>query len=143
MAARTPPEHDRRHVASERRTGPGGGSPADGLGDGGLATDARLNTLSRLALDGAGNLFIPDENDHRIRRVGPVGIISTVAGTGVAGFAGDGGPATQAELSGPFGVAMDKAGNLYFSDRASINADGFVGPDNERIREVVGVGVPR
>src|SRR5205814_1640114 len=82
----------------------GGGSPADGLGDGGLATDARLNTLSRLALDGAGNLFIADQNARRIRRVGPVGIISTVAGTGVAGFAGDGGPATQAELSGPFGV---------------------------------------
>ena len=122
----------------------GGGSPADGLGDGGLATDARLNTLSRLALDGAGNLFIPDANDRRIRRVGPVGIISTVAGTGVAGFAGDGGPATQAELRGPFGVAMDKAGNLYFSDRAAVAADGsFVVPDNERIREVVGVGVPR
>ena len=122
----------------------GGGNPADGLGDGGLATDARLNTLSRLALDGAGNLFIPDANDHRIRRVGPVGIISTVAGTGVAGFAGDGGPATQAELSGPFGVAIDKAGNLYFSDIGSLTADGSdVGPGNQRIREVVGVGVPR
>jgi hypothetical protein len=119
----------------------GGGSPADGLGDGGLATDARLNILSRLALDGAGNLFIADENDRRIRRVGPVGIISTVAGTGVAGFAGDGGPATQAELSGPFGLAMGKAGNLYFSDIGSLTAD--VGPGNERIREVVGVGVPR
>jgi hypothetical protein len=127
------------------KTVAGGGSPADGLGDGGLATDARLNTLSRLALDGAGNLFIPDGNDRRIRRVGPAGIISTVAGTGVAGFAGDGGPATQAELSGPFGVALDKAGNLYFSDRASVTADfsSFVGPDNQRIREVVGVGVPR
>ena len=77
--------------------------------------------------------------------MGPVGIISTVAGTGVAGFAGDGGPATQAELSGPFGVALDKAGNLYFSDRANVTADfsSFVGPDNQRIREVVGVGVPR
>jgi hypothetical protein len=122
----------------------GGGSPADGLGDGGLATDARLNILSRLALDGAGNLFIADQNDRRIRRVGPVGIISTVAGTGVAGFAGDGGPATQAELSGPFGLAMDKAGNLYFSDIGSLTADGSdVGPGNQRIRVVVGVGVPR
>ncbi len=123
----------------------GGGSPADGLGDGGLARDARLNTPARLALDGAGNLFIADTNDRRIRRVGPVGIISTVAGTGVAGFAGDGGPATQAELSGPVGVVMDKAGNLYFSDRGPFTANGsnIVGPDNQRIREVVGVGVPR
>jgi len=55
--------------------------------------------------------------------VGPVGLISTVAGTGKAGFSGDGGPATQAELSGPFGLAMDKAGNLYFSDRGLITVD--------------------
>jgi len=74
-----------------------------------------------------------------------VGLISTVAGTGKAGFSGDGGPATQAELSGPFGLAMDKAGNLYFSDRGLITVDGnnIVGADNERIREVLGVGVPR
>jgi hypothetical protein len=127
----------------------GGGSPADGLGDGGPATDARLNIPTQLALDGAGNLFITDENEHRIRRVGMsgagAGIISTVAGTGVAGFAGDGGPATQAELSGPFGLAMDKAGNLYFSDIGSLRADfsDFVGLNNQRIREVVGAGVPR
>jgi sugar lactone lactonase YvrE len=123
----------------------GGGNPTDGLGDSGLATDARLNTPTLLALDGAGNLFIADNLSRRIRRVGPVGIISTVAGTGVAGFGGDGGPATQAELSGPFGVAMDKAGNLYFSDRGPVTATGntIVGADNQRIREVVGVGVPR
>ena len=77
--------------------------------------------------------------------MGPVGLISTVAGTGKAGFSGDGGPATQAELSGPFGLAMDKAGNLYFCDRGLITVDGnnIVGADNERIREVLGVGVPR
>jgi sugar lactone lactonase YvrE len=123
----------------------GGGNPADSVGDGGLATDARLNTPVGLALDGAGNLFIADSRDGRIRRVGPVGIISTIAGTGKAGFSGDGGPATQAELSGPFGLAMDKAGNLFFSDRGLITPDGnnIVGADNQRIREVVGAGVPR
>lgn len=73
------------------------------------------------------------------------GTILTVAGTGQAGFSGDGGPAAQAKLSGPFGVALDKAGNLYFSDRGSVTADGgsVVGPENQRIREAVGVGVPR
>jgi hypothetical protein len=130
------------------RTVAGGGNPADGLGDGGLATEARLDTPIQLALDGAGNLFIADSRSLRIRRVGPVGIISTVAGTGEAGFFGDGGPATQARLSGPFGLAMDKAGNLYFSDigrfvpPGGAAGGGLETPDNERIREVLGVGVP-
>jgi hypothetical protein len=77
--------------------------------------------------------------------VGPVGIISTVAGTGAAGFSGDGGPATQALLSGPFGLAIERQGNLFFSDRGRITANGnnITGKDNERIREVLGVGVPR
>jgi sugar lactone lactonase YvrE len=121
----------------------GGGNPADGLGDGGLATEARLNTPVGVALDGAGNLFIADTNDRRIRRVGPVGIISTVAGTGATGFSGDGGPATQADLSGPDGLAVDKAGNLYFSDIGRfVPPSSFEPGGNLRIREVVGVGVP-
>jgi sugar lactone lactonase YvrE len=118
----------------------GGGSPADDLGDGGLATQARLDTPVGLALDGAGNLFIADNRHLRVRRVGPVGIISTVAGTGKAGFAGDGGPASQALLSGPTGLALDRAGNLYFADTWP-----FEDPEaipNERIRMVVGAGVP-
>jgi hypothetical protein len=127
------------------RTVAGGGNPADGLGDGGLATEARLDSPTQLALDGAGNLFVADTRHHRIRRVGPVGIISTVAGTGKAGFSGDGGPATQAELSGPAGLAMDKAGNLFFCDLGQFQdaPTGYVTDGNQRIREVVGVGVPR
>jgi sugar lactone lactonase YvrE len=122
----------------------GGGNPADGLGDGGLATDARLDAPSRLALDGAGNLFIADNRNLRIRRVGPVGIISTVAGTGKPGFAGDGGLATQALLSGPCGLAIDKAGNLYFSDLGRLlpKSGNFETDGNQRIWEVLGVGVP-
>jgi hypothetical protein len=126
------------------RTVAGGGSPADGLGDGGLATEARLDTPIDVALDGAGNLFIADSRSRRIRRVGPVGIISTVAGTGEGGFSGDGGPATQAHLSGPFGLAIDKAGNLFFSDIPRFVLPSNVeSTGNQRIREVVGVGVPR
>lgn len=114
-------------------------------GDGGPATDARLDTPSHLAFDGAGNLFIADSRNVRIRRVSPVGIISTVAGTGQAGFSGDGAPATQAELSGPAGLALDKAGDLFFSDlgRFLDAPTGFVTDGNQRIREVVGAGVPR
>jgi trimeric autotransporter adhesin len=125
----------------------GGGNPAVGLGDGGLATAARLDHPEQLALDGAGNLFIADNGSRRIRRVGMseagAGLISTVAGTGAAGFSGDGGPATQALLSGPFGLAIDKAGNLYFSDTGRLVNGSFETVGNQRIREVVGVGVPR
>jgi sugar lactone lactonase YvrE len=125
------------------RTVAGGGNPADGLGDGGPATAACLDHPEQLALDGAGNLFIADNGSRRIRRVGPVGLISTVAGTGEAGFSGDGGTATQARLSGPFGLTIDKAGNLYFSDTGRLVNGSFETVGNQRIREVVGVGVPR
>jgi hypothetical protein len=121
----------------------GGGSPMDGLGDGGPATEARLVAPVQLVLDGAGDLFISDSDGFRIRRVGPVGIISTVAGTGTAGFSGDGGPATQAQFSGPGALTMDKAGNLYVGDVGHFVApSNFVPPSNDRIREVVGVGAP-
>jgi sugar lactone lactonase YvrE len=125
----------------------GGGNPVDGLGDGGLATDAFLNTPTFVLLDGAGNLFITDNRTHRIRRVGMsgagAGIITTVAGTGKAGFSGDGGVATQADLSGPFKLAMDRAGNLYFGDVGPFANGVIQSAGNARIREVVGVGVPR
>jgi hypothetical protein len=127
------------------RTVAGGGKPTDGLGDGGPATEARLDAPSQLALDGAGNLFIADTRHHRIRRVGPAGIISTVAGTGKTGFSGDGSPATQAELNGPSSMTMDRAGNLYFCDLGQFQdaPSGFVTDGNQRIREILGVGVPR
>jgi sugar lactone lactonase YvrE len=122
----------------------GGGNPADGVGDGGLATDAHLDLPEQIALDGAGNLFIADNHGCRIRRVGPVGIITTVAGSGQSGFSGDGGPAAQAQLSGPFGLALDQAGNLFFSDTGRLEPGvGIVTVGNQRIREVAGVGVPR
>jgi len=85
-------------------------------GDGGQATSARLNRPTGVAVDGTGNLFIADQDNNRIRKVSASGIIATVAGTGTFGFSGDGGPATGAQLSSPFGVAVDGAGNLFIAD---------------------------
>ena len=94
-------------------------------GDGGAATSAQLHWPRGVALDGAGNLYIADNNNHRIRKVDSSGSISTVAGTGTAGYSGDGGAATSAQLSNPRGVALDGAGNLYIADTS-----------NNRIRKV-------
>ena len=93
-------------------------------GDGGPAVQAQFDYPYDLALDGAGNLYIPDSGNHRVRKVdASSGKITTVAGTGTAGFSGDGGLATAAALRFPGGVAVDGAGNLYIADSG-----------NERIR---------
>jgi sugar lactone lactonase YvrE len=101
----------------------GGGNLAGS--DGGPATAAKLVSPAGLAVDGSGNLFFSDAGDNRVRRVSAGGIISTVAGTGVAGFGGDGGLATAAQLNGPAGIALDPTGNLYIADNG-----------NNRIRRV-------
>jgi len=94
----------------------GNGTPGYG-GDGGLATNAELQFPSRAVLDGAGNLYIADLQNNRVRRVdATTGVIVTVAGTGTAGYSGDGGPARSAELNGPLSVMVDTAGNLYIAD---------------------------
>ena len=100
-------------------------------GDGGSATSAQVNFPFDIAADSSGNLFIADQNNHRIRKVDTSGNISTVAGTGASGFSGDGGPATSARLAGPSGVAVDPSGNLFITDR-----------DNHRIRKVEAVAAP-
>ncbi len=92
-----------------------GGNVGDG-GDDGPATSAGLMTAEGLAVDSQGNLYIADTVGERIRKVNIGGIISTVAGTGVAGHSGDGGPATAATLSVPVGVAVDTQGNLYIAE---------------------------
>jgi uncharacterized protein (TIGR03437 family) len=96
-------------------------------GDGGPATSAALFSPRWVAVDGLGNLYIADTNNSRIRVVTPAGIIDTVAGDGIAGFSGDGGPAAMAELSAPSGVAVDGAGDLFIADEA-----------NNRVRELTG-----
>ena len=98
-------------------TAVGTGKPGD-QGDGGPATRARLNMPFDVAFDGLGNLFLSDTANHRIRRVdGKTGTITTVAGNGKKGFSGDGGPAAEAKLDEPYGIAIDGTGNLYFADR--------------------------
>jgi uncharacterized protein (TIGR03437 family) len=87
-------------------------------GDGGGATGALLDTPTALVLDAAGNLYIADTNNHRIRKVGLDGNISTFAGTGNAASTGDGGPASSAALNSPQGLAIDTAGNIYVADTA-------------------------
>jgi sugar lactone lactonase YvrE len=99
-------------------------------GDGGLATAAELSFPVAVAVDGTGNLFIADELNHRIRKVNPSGIITTVAGVGTAGFSGDGGLATSAQLNNPSAVAVDGTGNLYIADYS-----------NNRIRKVNTAGI--
>ena len=85
-------------------------------GDGGPAVQAQLRSPAGVAVDGSGNLYIADRDNHRIRKVDPTGTITTVAGTGQSGFGGDGGPAVQAQFARPTGVAVDGSGNLYIAD---------------------------
>jgi sugar lactone lactonase YvrE len=107
----------------------GTGVPEYG-GDGGPAISAQLNFPSDLVCDDSGELFISDRSNSRIRKVDSEGIISTYAGVGVAGFGGDFGRATEAMLKFPFGIAMDKKGNLFIADRG-----------NNRIRKVTSQGL--
>ncbi|MBU6401718.1 MAG: SMP-30/gluconolactonase/LRE family protein, partial [Verrucomicrobia bacterium] len=88
-------------------------------GDGGAATNASLASPLALALDAAGDLFIADQGNNRIRKVQPDGIITTVAGDGTAGYSGDGGAATNASLNQPAGLAVDAAGNLFIADQGN------------------------
>ena len=109
-------------------------------GDGGAAASAQLNSPQGVALDGSGNLYIADTSNHRIRKITLVpgfalgtlstGTISTVAGSGTAGYGGDGGAAASAQLNSPTGVALDGANNLYIADTY-----------NNRIRKVDSAGV--
>src|SRR5262249_10141794 len=84
-------------------------------GDGGPAVDAEFNEVTSIALAPNGDLYLADPSNFRVRRISQ-GIITTVAGTGTYGTAGDGGPAVDAQLSGPLAVAVDPRGNVYIGD---------------------------
>src|SRR5262249_25168048 len=105
----------------------------------GPATNATMNAPSGIALDSAGNVYIADTNNHRVRKVSPAGVISGVAGTGVEGFGGDGGPAVGAPLDTPVGLATDAAGALYIAD-AGNNRVRKVNPTTGVITTVAGGG---
>src|SRR6185437_13247300 len=88
-------------------------------GDSGAAgsQNTELNLPSGVAIDGAGNLFIADSANNVVREISAAtGVITTIAGTHIAGFSGDGGAVVSAKLSQPFGLALDPAGNLYIAD---------------------------
>lgn len=130
------------------------------LGDGGPATAATIDGPEAVTLDAAGNLFIADRGNNRVRRVSAGGdgvvnggageAITTVAGDGSPGFSGDGGPATAAQIQHPDRMAFDATGNLFFSDeenhrvrRVSPGGDGVVDGDiDEVITTVAGNGTP-
>ena len=85
-------------------------------GDGGPATEAELSEPGKIAIGPDGSIYIAETMGHRIRRVSPDGIITTVAGKGESGFSGDGGPATEAQLDEPWGMDFGPDGALYFAD---------------------------
>lgn len=99
-------------------------------GDGGNAVDALLNLPTGLAVDAAGNIYVADTQNHRIRKITTDGKIATVAGTGQPNMTGDGKVATDAALNFPEAVALDSAGSLYISDTL-----------NQRIRKVSSAGI--
>src|SRR3990172_9212673 len=104
-------------------TGPAMAAPGDimtvagrGIGDGGPALWADLDDPYGVAVDPSGNIYIADMYNNRIRKVDTSGVITTVAGNGIMGYSGDGGPAVSASLYGPSGVAVDSSGNIYIAD---------------------------
>jgi trimeric autotransporter adhesin len=137
VAARTGKFYGQAMTAGDIYSVAGNGTEGFG-GDGGPATSAEFNQPEGVAVDGAGNLVIPDSSNSRVRVVAAstgtfygqamtAGHIYTVAGSGIPGLSGDGGPASSAELDYPYGVAVDGAGNLFIADL-----------NNNRIREVTG-----
>jgi uncharacterized protein (TIGR03437 family) len=132
-AALLPPTFGQNYLISTvggRPVTPADLLPGAPVGDGGPYWEALFKVPWRLTMDRAGNIYVADRTEYRIRRIGTDGIVTTVAGTGVAGFSGDGGPARAAQLSEPAGVAIDASGNLYISDSL-----------NHRIRKVDTKGI--
>lgn len=126
----------RRHLVEEIRPGNftrvvAGGNDAGYAGDGGPAAEALLNGVEGLAFDQDGRMFISDSDNHVVRMVDGAGVISTYAGTGIEGSAGDGGPANLAELDNPEGLAVGPNGELYIAESRRIRvvqAPGQGGP---------------
>ena len=122
--------HRVRKVAGGAISTVAGSGTAGFGGDGAAAGSAQLNAPFGVAVDAAGNLYIAEFGNNRVRKVSTNGNISTLAGNGVSGYGGDGGQATSAMINGPQGVAVDGSGNVYIADTA-----------NNRVRRVAPNGV--
>ncbi|HEY3212233.1 MAG TPA: hypothetical protein VGL16_03380 [Actinomycetota bacterium] len=112
MVNRISPSGEATRIAGTGRPGFSGG--------GGPATDAELGWVYDLAVDRAGNVYIVDHDNNRIWMVDTNGMITTIAGTGAPGWSGDGGPATDARVDHPWGIALDEGGNVYFTQLPSV-----------------------
>lgn len=106
------------------------GTDAGFRGDGGPAAKAKLWDPYYLAFGPDGSLYVADNHNNRLRRIGPDGVITTIAGTGDAASSGDGGPANEASLNEPYGVAVDASGNVYVSESAG-----------QRVRKIDAAGI--
>ena len=106
-------------------------------GDGSAAASAQLNLPTGVAVDAAGNVYVAEFGNNRVRKISTTGTITTIAGNGNAGFSGDGGAATSAMLKTPQGVAVDTAGNVYIAEPATI---GFAWSTGTTIRTFAGNG---
>src|ERR1700722_5172376 len=109
------------------------------IGDGGPAVSAQIGNIQGIAVDHSGVVYLSDTDRNLIRKIDAKGIITTIAGTGVAGFAGDGGPAIAGQINLPYGLAADLAGNVYFADLGN-NRVRRIAPDGS-ITTVAGTGV--
>ena len=124
--------HRIRKIDTDGQISTFAGTGEDGAdGDGGPATEAELCYPAGVAADAAGNVYVADRWNHRVRKIDTEGVVSTVAGTGSPGGNGDGGPATQAQLAFPVAVAADPSGNLYIAEGGShrirkVSVDGVI-----------------
>jgi hypothetical protein len=116
-------------VSGQTITSFAGNGTAGYSGDGGQAAQAQINRVVGLATDAAGNIYLADELNNRVRKVDTNGVITTFAGTGVAGYSGDGAPAAQAQLSGPLGLCVAPSGDIYVTDQG-----------NKRVRKISSSG---
>ena len=114
--------------------------PYQDVGDGKPATSVTLTLVDGVVVDPEGNIYLSHRSKNRIRKITPDGIITTIAGNGIAGFSGDGGPALAAALNFPAGLAFDADHNLYIADRNNHRIR-KVSPDGI-ITTVAGTGVP-
>ncbi|MFH9236594.1 RICIN domain-containing protein [Streptomyces anulatus] len=121
--------HRVRKITTDGKISTVAGATAGFRGDDGPAALALLNNPREIAVDSAGTVYVTDSANNRVRKITPDGTISTVAGTGTAGFSGDGGPAAKAQLNYPLGVAVDSTGALYICDHR-----------NSRVRKVTADG---